>query len=50
METNQIILLNNLLNEELLKYRDISREEIIAKLDIDSSSKNINRMIFILIL
>lgn len=46
METNQIILLNNLLNEELLKYRDISREEIIAKLEINSNSKNINRMIF----
>lgn len=46
MNTNKIILLNNLLHEELCKYKIYSKNELIKKLEINSCSKNINKMIF----
>lgn len=46
METNQIILLNNLLKNEVKKYENLTTEELKIRLFVKSNSKNINRMIF----
>lgn len=46
METNKIILLNNLLNEEISKYKEFSLNEIKDKLNIESNAKNLNRVVF----
>lgn len=46
MKTNQIILLNNLLKEEIRKYAHYTTEELKQKLGIEKDSKNLNRVIF----
>ena len=44
--TNQIILLNKLLNEEINTYKGLSTSIIKEKLSIQKKSKNINSVIF----
>lgn len=46
MNTNKIIRLNNLLKEEILKYKDLTTLEIMKKLNITVKAKNSNYVIF----
>lgn len=45
METNKVILLINLLNNEIDNYKNKSINYLLEELKINSNSKNINRMI-----
>ncbi len=46
METNQVLLLNNLLREEVEKYKDLFTLDIQKKLNIEVNAKNSNNVLF----
>lgn len=45
-DTNQILLLNNLLQEEVQKYQGLTTKDISENFGISVASKNINHVIF----
>lgn len=46
VDINRILLLNELLQEEVIKYQGLTTTDIISKLCLNGDAKNINRVIF----